>query len=134
MHLRAEVCDRPLAYALRAEMLNRLAARFPGGAPLDPIVCTDVWRLNDDDLRRCPSVSIGGPGVNAYTASLAESLPSAFVVDDRLIVQADLEWVDTNVCCWGADHANTVEAVQAFIDRYLDAFLDAALGAVDAEW
>lgn len=129
-HLRSEVGDRPLAYALREEMLRRLEDRFPDGAPLDVVVCSDVWRLNDDGLRSVPTVSIGGPGVNAYSAFLGDKLASVFVIEDRLIVQADLEWDDLVVCCWGMDHDLTVQAVEAFIDRYLDDYLDAVLHAI----
>ncbi|MFG0273520.1 MAG: hypothetical protein ACF8QF_00520 [Phycisphaerales bacterium] len=122
--------DRPLAYALREEMLRRLEGRFPDGSPLDVIVCSDVWRLNDESLNTVPTVSIGGPGVNAYSAYLGDKLPSVFVIEDRLIVQADLEWEDLIACCWGMDHALTVQAVEAFMDRYLDDYLDAVLHAI----
>lgn len=132
-HLRSEVGDRPLAYALREEMLRRLEDRFPDGAPLDVIVCSDVWRLNDEGLKTVPTVSVGGPGVNALSAYLGDKIPSVFVIEDRLIVQADLEWEDLMVCCWGMDHDLTVQAVEAFMERYLDDYLDAVLEAVYGE-
>lgn len=122
--------DRPLAYALREEMITRLENRFPDGAPLEVVVCSDVWRLNDESLKSVPTVSVGGPGVNALTAYMGDKLPSVFVIEDRLIVQADLEWDDLVVCCWGLDHPLTVQAVDAFIDRYLDDYLDAVLHAI----
>lgn len=132
-HLRAEIGDRPLAYMLREEIERRLRARFGDDAPLDPVVCSDVWRLNDESVSACPTVSIGGPGVNALSAFLGDKLASVFVVEDQLIIQADLEWNDLSVCVWGMDHRHTIAAVQAFADRYLDAFLDASIAKVEED-
>lgn len=132
-HLRSEVGDRPLAYALRKEILSRLDARFPDGPPVDVVVCSDVWRLNDDALKTVPTVSIGGPGVNALTAYLGDKLASVFVIDDQLIVQMDLDFDDMLACCWGMDHDLTIQAVDAFVERYLDDYLDAVIRRVQEE-
>lgn len=132
-HLRAEVGDRPLAYMLREEIERRLANRFGDDAPLDPVVCSDVWRLNDESISTRPTISIGGPGVNALSAFLGDKLASVFVVEDQLLIQADLEWNDLSVCVWGMDHERTIAAVQSFVDRYLDAFLDASIAQQDDE-
>ena len=126
-HLRSEVGDRPLAYSLREDLLGNLEDRFPDGSPIDIVVCSDLWRLNDESLSQVPTISIGGPGVNALTAYLGDKLASVFVIEDQLIVQADLEFDDLMVCCWGMDHELTVAAVQAFVDKYLDAYIDAVL-------
>ncbi len=131
-HLRAEIGDRPLAYMLREE-IERLSDRFGDDAPLDPVVCSDVWRLNDESVSNCPTISVGGPGVNALSAFLGDKLASVFVVEDQLLIQADLEWNDMSVCIWGMDHDRTIAAVQAFVERYLDAFLDAAIERLDDE-
>jgi len=45
------------------------------------LVCSDVWYLNNDPLRSRPTISIGGPGVNALSAYLADKLPSAFAIE-----------------------------------------------------
>ena len=132
-HLRSEVGDRPLAYALRNEMMSRLDARFPDGPPVDVVVCSDVWRLNDDSLKSVPTVSIGGPGVNALTAYLGDKLASVFVIDDRLIVQMDLDFDDLLACCWGMDHALTIQSIDVFVERYLDDYLDAVIRRVQEE-
>ncbi|MHC4976299.1 MAG: hypothetical protein ACYTF7_06800 [Planctomycetota bacterium] len=133
-HLRSEVGDRPIAYSLRQEILTRLEDRFPDGSPLDVVVCSDLWRLNDESLSQIPTVSIGGPGVNALTACLGDKLASVFVIEDRLIVQADLDFDDLTVCCWGMDHDLTISATQAFVEKYLDAYLDAIVrGVLDHE-
>lgn len=129
-HLRAEVTDRPIAYGLRKRMTDWLEARGQPESPDQPrvLVCSDVWYLNNDPLRSRPTVSIGGPGVNALSAYLADKLPSAFAVEDVLLVQADPEFTDVLACCWGRDQQATAAAVEAFCDRYLDAFMGAAVG------
>ncbi len=132
-HLRAEVADRPLAYSLRDRIVKWLVTRYGNDTqrhPFDPVVCSDVWYLNNEDLRSCPTISIGGPGVNALSAYLGDKLPSAFVIENVLVVQVDLDFDDMVACCWGMDHVTTVSAVDAFCDRYLDSFLEAAANRV----
>lgn len=127
-HLRAEATDRQIAYTLRERLCQWLDQRGMGGSPSRPriLVCTDLWYLNNDPLRACPTVSIGGPGVNALTAFLADKLPSAFAVEDVLVVQADLDFPDRIAACWGTTAERTAAAVEAFTARYLDAFMQAA--------
>ncbi len=129
-HLRAEEADRALAYRVREQMLAALwslgVTEGPGSRR--PLVCTDVWYLNDDRLRYCPVVSIGGPGVNALTAYLADKAPGAFVVDDLYSVQLDVAYQDLHACIWGVDHEATRTAVDAFCSRYLKDFVAAAVG------
>jgi hypothetical protein len=128
-HLMAEAADRPIAYGLRQAILRWLAAHDEADDPERPriVVCSDVWYLNNDPLRSRPTVSIGGPGVNALSAYLADKLPNAFSIEDVLAVQADLDFVEPVVCCWGATAANTAAAVEAFTERYLDGFMEAAI-------
>ena len=129
-HPKAEQADRPIAYAFRQRVAAWLAARFDGSdSPLTPLVVSDVWYLNDNSLRRCPAISIGGPGVNALSAYLGDKLPSAFVVDDQFMVQMDLDLNDLVCCCWGVSTEATAHAVDAFADRYLDEFMEAAARA-----
>ena len=73
------------------------------------------------------------PGVNALTAYLGDKLASVFVIEDRLIIQADLEYDDITACCWGMDHELTISAVEAFMERYLNGFVDAALRQAGGE-
>ncbi|MBN8645997.1 MAG: hypothetical protein J0L61_12245 [Planctomycetes bacterium] len=124
-HLRAEAADRPLAYRLRAQMLgwwDREGLQLGVERP-SVIVCSDVWYLNNDDLRSLPTVSIGGPGVNALSAFLTDKLPGVFTVQNILTVQMDIELVEAVVNIWGMDHATTVGALDAFVERYLDIFM-----------
>lgn len=131
-HLRAEAADRPLAYSLRERMLEWLNERFGDDSPLDILVCSDIWVLNNEDLRACPTISVGGPGVNAFAAYLADKLPSAFVIEDQLMVQTDLDFDDLIASCWGMDHPSTVAAVEAFLEKYLDPFMEAATERIGA--
>lgn len=129
-HLRAEVADRPLAYRLRERILRWLDEHSASGAEgrtPEVVVCSDIWYLNNDDLRAQPTISIGGPGVNALGAYLADRLETAFVIEDVLAVQVDLDFVDPVASCWGTTHASTVSAIDAFCERYLDPFLEHAL-------
>lgn len=127
-HLAAEVHDRPVAYALRERLLDVLGREngwsnndsLSEGWPSDRVVvCSDLWYLNRDQLRELPTISIGGPTVNALTAYFGDKLPSAFAVDGVFVVQGDWTTQPPVACCWGTDAAGTVQAVDTFIDRYL---------------
>lgn len=129
-HLRAEIADRPVAYRLRDRIAAMLRERGESES-LRPVVCTDVWLLNTDDLRACPLVSIGAPDVNALTASLASRIPAVFSVRDALAVHLDLEFIDLAALCWGVTPGATADAVEAFAERYLDRFVEESI--VNAE-
>lgn len=130
-HPRAEQSDRAIAYRLRDRMLLWLSNHADDvDEPVTPIVLSDVWYLNDASLRERPSVSIGGPGVNAFAAYLADKLPSAFVIDDRLMVQMDPQMCDVVASCWGQTSADTLRAVDMFCEKYLDQFMEAAVNEV----
>lgn len=123
-HPRAEVCDRPLAARLARAIRQWQASELePGERALVPIVCCDLWYMNDRELMRQPSVTIGDPGVNAATAYFASRLPKAYVIDDVCAVQLDAELLEPSVALWGADWRGTETAVEAFLARYLDRFL-----------
>jgi hypothetical protein len=129
-HLRAEAMDRPVAYRLQAQLARWLEEQIPLEAEPRPcqriLVCSDLWYLNNDGLRNCPTISLGGPRVNALTAFLADKLPSAFAIEDLLLVQADLDFPDVVACCWGRDGPATAAAADAFAERYLPLFMNAA--------
>lgn len=134
-HPRAEYFDRPLAYRFAERVRAWLGERFPddlegeenAGGQLEPLVCSDVWYLNDRSMRGRPVVSIGGPGVNALTATLADKLSSVFVIDDVMMVQMDPECAELSVCCWGVGPSETAGALDVFCERYMDEFLRAGL-------
>lgn len=132
-HLSAEVYDRPLAYRLRQHILDSLATTTSSTSSTRPdsphrpdrvVVCSDLWYLNRDALRELPTVSVGGPGVNALTAYLADKLPSAFAVDGQFVVQGDFEKAPL-AACWGIDAHRTAAAVEVFTTRCLEPWLGA---------
>lgn len=119
-HLHAEAAHRPVAYQLKRAMEEQL-----GGAGL-VVVCSDIWYMNNEGLKGCPTVSIGGPGVNAVSAFLGDKLPSAFVVEGKVLVLAEPEFEEPVACCWGADDGLTAAAADAFRERYMELFLTRA--------
>jgi len=129
VQLRAELGDRPLAYRVEREVRERLATllgKAAEGAPpqLSPVVVSDVYYLNHDDAQTAPTISIGGPGVNAVSAALYDKLPTPLAIENTLVVQMDLEMNDLRCAVWGMNHLDTVRAVDALIAKgYLDTFV-----------
>jgi hypothetical protein len=125
-HLSAEVYDRPIAYRLRERLLAAFGESHRDGPAQDGwpadrvVVCSDLWYLNRDQLRGLPTISVGGPSVNALTAYLGDKLPSAFAVDGVFLVQADWTTQTPVACCWGTNAEGTAKAVETFIERYLE--------------
>lgn len=133
----AERHSRPLAQLVREHILAWEAVELdddPEGADaaLDIAVCTDVWWLNNPEMRRCPTISVGSPQENALTAHLASRLPSVFTIDRRLIVQMDLDGAELQAACWGVDEESTSGAVDRFLEGYLDGFLGSCVSRFNA--
>jgi hypothetical protein len=132
VHLRAEVGDRPLAYAMVERLKNWLHQQtHDTDWPIAPVVCTDVWYMNNSELHSRPVISIGGPGVNALSAYLYERLPTALAVEDKLVVQVDVEMTDLRAAVWGVDGQHTAAAIDLFARKYLNDFMRAALTQVE---
>ena len=130
-HLRAEAADRPLAYRLVQEV-EQWTERFEAqlGVEIQPMVCTDLWYLNHEELRQRPTICIGGPGVNALSAYLAQHLSDENKHADVLL-QIDPDYTDLQACIWGTDHDLTSHGLQLFVDRYLDGYLRAVATQVE---
>ena len=130
-HLRAEAADRPLAYRLVVEV-EQWTERFEAqlGVEIEPMVCTDLWYLNHEELRQRPTICVGGPGVNALSAYLAQHLSEENRHADVLL-QIDPDYTDLQACIWGKDHELTAHGLQLFIDRYLDGYLRAVATQVE---
>lgn len=126
-HLRAECSDRPLGYHLQATIAEWLQHN-PPEEPLRPVVCSDLWYLNAGELMRRPTISVGRPQHNAVSAYLANRLPAVLVIDQRLQVQLDPEFVTLQACVWGTDGPSTAAGVDLFEKRYLEPFLRSAHG------
>ena len=131
-HLRAEVADRPLAYWISGRIEDWLEKyQDELNSPFLPVVCSDVWYVNHEQLQQRPTICIGGPGVNALSSYFRKDLATALILEDKLIIQLDPEFVDLRVCIWGMNHTLTHEAVETFTTKYLDQYLRA--GATQVE-
>lgn len=133
-HLRAEMADRPLAYALGKQMRQWVTQHETSlrGA-IEPIVCSDIWYVNQQMLQSRPTISLGGPGVNALTAYFVQKLDPNVIGNEQMIIQLDPEFVDLRVCIWGMNHAWTEKAVGLFIEHYLDRYLRAVATQVEPD-
>ncbi|MDX9910424.1 MAG: hypothetical protein RBS39_01195 [Phycisphaerales bacterium] len=118
--LRAESEDRVIAQAVRDAANSRLSDRSQRP---DALVCSDVWYLSHDVLHELPTISVGPPENNALTARLADSLPAAFAIDGRMLVQFDARGGDPRACVWGDTPHGTASAADVFVERFLDQFL-----------
>lgn len=119
-NLRAEEMDRPLAYYIREKILER------NDTDTDFAVCvlSDYRYLYEQGLAELPTISIGGPGVNALAQKWLEDLPIVLAIEDELFIQMDDgDNHPTRCSIWGIDHEATRIAVSAFVDHHLDAFL-----------
>ena len=129
IQLTAELGDRALAYRIEQEIKTRLDVLLDtpaAGSPprLVPAVVSDVYYLNSDEAQAGPTISVGGPGVNAVSASLADQLPTPVAIENTLVVQMDLEMEDARCAVWGMNHLDTVRAVDLFIAKgYLETFV-----------
>mgnify|MGYP001201357597 CR=1 FL=1 len=131
-HLRAEVADRPLAYRLRERMMAWLEKfAFQLDPPVLPVVCSDIWYVNQESLHARPTVCIGGPGVNALSAYFNDKLPLGVVRNEKMVIQLDPEFVDLRVSIWGMNHEQTVDAVECFCREYLDPYMKAVATQVE---
>jgi hypothetical protein len=122
--LRAEEVDRPLAYYLKQQIEQRMAGIEPVSDQLQVRVVADFRWLNDEAWQRTPTISLGGPGVNALAHRWLEDVPVTLAVDEQYYIQMDPELDDLRVSIWGMNNATTQIAVSAFIQRYLDRYLE----------
>jgi hypothetical protein len=127
--LRAEALDRPIAAALLRGVNTLLAkeAAAIGRTLPAAVVCTDVWYLNSGHLRLCPTISLGGPEINALSAYLIGRLPPVFAIENRYAIHADPRRDQLAACLWGVDATNTAHAMDAFCSKHLAAFVQASI-------
>ncbi len=124
--LRAEMSDRPIAYDLRELLEQWIEVQVSKVDRLVyPLVCSDTWYLNNAELYGRPVISIGGPGVNTLSAYLYQTLHTALAIEDKLVVQMDVEFLDLRVAVWGMDNAHTLAAVELFEQKYLNDYMRA---------
>src|ERR1700678_2911248 len=126
--LRAEEMDRPLGYYLkqRIEQSLREAAATGRQGLEDYIVrvVADFRWIHDEPLQSLPTISLGGPGVNALAHRWLEDVPVSLAFSERYFIQMDPDLSEARVRIWGMDNATTQSAVSVFLDRFLPRFLD----------
>jgi hypothetical protein len=126
--LRAEEMDRPLGYYLKQRIEKSLGevAIIGCGSLEDYLVrvVADFRWIHDEPLQRLPTISLGGPGVNALTHRWLEEIPVALAYSERYFIQMDPDLAEPRVSIWGMDNTTTQIAVSVFIDRFLPRFLE----------
>lgn len=119
----AEMNDRPIAYGLKAE-IDRLGR---GTMYRGAVVVSDRWYADNRIFHLCPTVIVGGPGVNALAAALVDELPALVRRDERVFVQGAWDGESKRASLWGADRTATAVAVRVFIaEGYCADFLNSA--------
>lgn len=111
----AEMNDRPVAYELKTE-IDRLGG---GKGFRRAVVVSDHWYAQNRIFHLCPTVTIGGPGVNRIAAALLRELPMIVQQGERVFIQGAWDGESKRASLWGADRAATAEAVQQFVGEGL---------------
>jgi hypothetical protein len=126
--LRAEEVDRPLGYFLKQRIEQALNEAVKNGRrDLEDYivrVIADFRWIHDEPLQNLPTISLGGPGVNALAHRWLEEVPVSMAYSERYFIQMDPDLVDVRASVWGMDNATTQIAVSVFVDRFLPRFLD----------
>jgi hypothetical protein len=126
--LRAEEMDRPLGYFLKQKIEDALEhGAQTGRRGLDDYqvrVVADFRWIHDEPLQSLPTISLGGPGVNALSHRWLEEVPVSLAFSERYFIQMDPELAEPRASIWGMDNASTQIAVSVFVDRFLPRFLD----------
>lgn len=118
--LRAEEVDRPLAYYLKQQIEIRLETEDD---PPPVRVIADFRWIHEEPLQRLPTISLGGPGVNALAQRWLEDVPVSLAVDEQYYIQMDPDLEEPRASIWGMDNPTTQIATSAFIQKFLPKFL-----------
>jgi hypothetical protein len=122
--LRAEELDRPLAYYLKQRIEQLLLASDPALGPFRLRVVADFRWIHEKKLQALPTISVGGPGVNALARDWLEEVPVALAVDEQYYIQMDPDLDEPRASVWGMDNTTTQIAVSVFLDRFVARFLE----------
>lgn len=123
--LRAEDVDRPLAYYLKQRIDSGSDESKSASSPSFRVrVVADFRWIHDEPLQVLPTISIGGPGVNALSLRWLEEVPVSLAVDDQYYIQMDPDLDEPRASIWGMDNATTQIAISVFIERFLPRFLE----------
>lgn len=126
--LRAEELDRPLGYYVKQQVEQRIREAIVTGCDgLEDYrvrVIADFRWMHDESLQSLPTISLGGPGVNALAARWLDEVPISLAYGERYFIQMDPNLIEIRASVWGMDNAATQIAVSVFLDRFLPGFLD----------
>src|SRR3954466_6184803 len=128
--LRAEEMDRPLAYYLKQRIeqpaiaIAVANAKAPNPGPFRVRVVADFRWIHEKKLQALPTISIGGPGVNALARDWLEVVPVTLAVDQQYYIQMDPDREESRASIWGMDNTATQIAVSVFLERFLPRFLE----------
>jgi hypothetical protein len=115
--IKPEEKDRPLAYWLQKKIHETNGyARTPFRKS---IVISDALYNDDRIIQACPTIAIGGPGVNSVAAKWVNSLPIYISEDNKYFIQYDSGSKKKHISIWGMDQETTSGAVKVFIDSGL---------------
>jgi hypothetical protein len=119
--------DRPLGYYLKQKIEHALgeadATGLDGVDDYSVRVVADFRWIHDEALQRLPTISLGGPGVNALAHKWLEEVPVSLAYSEQYFIQMDPNLAEPRVSIWGMDNATTQIAVAVFLDRFLPRFL-----------
>jgi hypothetical protein len=130
--LRAEEMDRPLGYYLKQRIEGVLSANASqsGSKPGHDLsdyqvrVIADFRWIHDEFLQSLPTISLGGPGVNALAHRWLEEVPISLAFNERYFIQMDPDLNEPHASIWGMDNSTTQIAVSVFLERFLPPFLE----------
>jgi len=115
--IKPEEKDRPLAYWLQKK-INESAGS--GKNPFrKSIVISDALYNSDKIIQACPTISIGGPGVNAIANEWIKTLPVYICEDNQYYIQYDTNSQKKRVSIWGMDQQTTSGALNIFVESGL---------------
>jgi hypothetical protein len=127
MDIEPEEADRPLAYKLKETI--EASPRFGGHPFRKCIVISDTLYEHDKLIQVCPTIAIGGPGVNALAGELVEKLPVYLSKNNKYFIQLDKDFKDQKISIWGMDRESTAIAIDMFIENgILEDFLKTIWG------
>jgi hypothetical protein len=113
--LKPEEKDRTFAYRLKNIIEE---SEYFGDHPFRKcIVISDKLFMSDKLLQACPTITIGGPGVNMASAEFVEKLPVYLSMENRYFIQLDKEFKEQNISLWGMSHETTEEALDMLVSN-----------------
>lgn len=115
--IKPEEKDRPLAYWLQQKLHE--SNGFAKTPFRKSIVISDSLYNDDKIIQACPTIAIGGPGVNSVVAGWVNALPIYISEDNKYFIQYDTKSSKKRISIWGMDQETTSGAIKVFVDSGL---------------